>query len=139
MIQILWQRLTTFLGRNGTFKCGGIDLVTIERHHEVVVPTTGNDIEEKGECMNAGTKRYLALEQALANARANGQPRFLHKYGGVYWIEDNPPAPGPMAGAYGSDYVIVFPEGDYQTYDPVQGVADVLSHRPTNQKRTGSG
>lgn len=74
--------------------------------------------------MNAGSNRTTALEQALANARLDGKPRFLHKYNEVYWLELNPPQPGPMSGAYGSDHVVVFPEGDYRSYDPTKGVVD---------------
>lgn len=71
--------------------------------------------------MNAGN-RQQALQQALANARRDGRPSYVHNYGGCYWVERSPPAPGPVAGLYGSDYNVVFPDGHYEPYDPTKGV-----------------
>ncbi len=41
--------------------------------------------------MNAGKDHEAAKRQAQANANRTGTPRYLHSYGGTYWIDrDNP-------------------------------------------------
>jgi hypothetical protein len=37
--------------------------------------------------MNAGKDRSAAMDLARENANRDGQPRYVHWYGGVYWIE----------------------------------------------------
>jgi hypothetical protein len=71
--------------------------------------------------MNAGTDYEWAKKQALANARTDNKPRYIHKYNGCYWIEREPPTPGPLAGYAGSSHTVVYPSGVYQEYDPTKG------------------
>jgi hypothetical protein len=70
---------------------------------------------------NLGTDRTKALQQCYANAKLDGKPRYLHLYRGVYWSNREPPTPGPTAGMYGGEYMVVFPTGHYETYDPKVG------------------
>lgn len=79
--------------------------------------------------MNAGPNREKALAGALANAKVDGKPRYVHKYGGVYWVEKSPPPRETVIGGHvGSDYVVVFPHGTYYSYDPTKGPPDVDPH-----------
>ncbi len=65
--------------------------------------------------MNAGPNKDAALKQALENARSDGFPRYVHRYGGTYWIDK-----GPCRGhqQYGSDYMIVHAIGTVTSYNP---------------------
>jgi hypothetical protein len=61
--------------------------------------------------VNAGPDRTKALEHALANARADGRPRYVTLSNGVYWIDWEPPT-STWAGSSG--YIVVRPEGTYE-------------------------
>jgi hypothetical protein len=40
--------------------------------------------------MNAGKDFERARKQAYANAKRTGTPRYLHMYGGTWWISRDP-------------------------------------------------
>jgi hypothetical protein len=75
-----------------------------------------------GRPVNTHGKKQEALSRALANAQSDGKPRYVHCYQGLYWVGKTPPKPSPMAGVYGGDHCVVYPDGRYETYDPTKGV-----------------
>jgi hypothetical protein len=47
--------------------------------------------ERTGGKMNAGRDHEAAKRQAQANANRTGTARYLHSYGGTYWIDRDDP------------------------------------------------
>jgi hypothetical protein len=88
--------------------------------------------------MNAGKDRASALIQALANARLDNKPRYLHWYDGVYWIEKTPVGKDVPYHA-GGEYMVVYPSGIYKSYDPAQGVPSEYPDGKANSRRSQTG
>lgn len=66
--------------------------------------------------------RNDALQGARANARFMGQPYYAFcGHNGLWWVESNPPTPGPMTGACASGHCVIFPDGSVCEYDPRVG------------------
>jgi len=60
--------------------------------------------------VNAGGSFMTALEQAKANSRRDGMNRYLWKYAGVYWVEQDRPT-----GDFGSfAYAEVHSDGTHE-------------------------
>lgn len=72
--------------------------------------------------MNVGKDKAKALQAALANAKLDNKPRYLHLYNGVWWIEKEPPK---------CQYYIIYPTGEMKDYNII-GIKNESVNRTTD-------
>jgi hypothetical protein len=62
--------------------------------------------------------RQSSLAQALANARTDNRPRYVHFYDGRYWISISPPK-SSWAGVFPENVDVVYVDGHMENYGDV--------------------